>query len=162
VKKKIAQGDTVHAVYECCGFGYTLHEELVRAGAHCIVTTPMRLNLERRRKNDRMDGRELCVRLSRYLDGHREELKPVRIPSRAEQQRRELGRQREFWKKELRRLENHGRALRIEHEHETLEAGWGRAAQVEEAWRRSAASLCASSWNRWWRRSAQPRRNWIA
>lgn len=124
VKKKIAQGHTVHAVYECCGFGYTLHEELVRAGAHCIVTTPMRLNLERRRKNDRMDGRELCVRLSRYLDGHREELKPVRIPSRAEQQRRELGRQREFWKKELWRMENHGRALRIEHEHETLSAGW--------------------------------------
>jgi transposase len=124
VKQKRAQGDVVHAVYECCGFGYTLHEELGRAGAHCIVTTPMRLNLERRRKNDRMDGRELCVRLSRYLDGHREELKPIRIPSRAEQQRRELGRQREFWKKELRRLENHGRALRIEHEHETLSAGW--------------------------------------
>jgi hypothetical protein len=35
-----------------------------------------------------------------------------------------MGRQREFWKRQLRRLENHGRALRIEHEHETLEAGW--------------------------------------
>ena len=46
------------------------------------------------------------------------------IPSRAEQQGRELGRQREFWKKELRRLENHGWALRIEHQHETLSAGW--------------------------------------
>jgi transposase len=124
VKQKREQGDVVHAVYESGGFGYTLHEELVGAGAHCIVTRPMRLNLERRRKNDRMDARELCVRLSRYLDGHREELKPIRIPNRAEQQRRELGRQREFWKKELRRLENHGRALRIEHEHETLSAGW--------------------------------------
>jgi hypothetical protein len=71
-----------------------------------------------------MDARELCVRLSRYLDGQREELRPIRIPSRAEQQRRELGRQREFWKREVRRLENHGRALRIEHEHETLQAGW--------------------------------------
>jgi transposase len=122
VKRKVAQGHTVHMVYECCGFGYTLHEELVAAGAHSIVTTPMRLNLERRRKNDRMDGRELCVRLSRYLDGQGEELKPIRIPSRTEQQRRELGRQREFWKSELQRLENHGRALRIEHEHETLSA----------------------------------------
>jgi transposase len=124
VKQRTARGEVVHAVYESCGFGYTLHEELIGAGAHCIVTTPMRLNLERRRKNDRMDGRELCVRLSRYLDGHRDELKAIRIPSRAEQQRRELGRQREFWKRELRRLENHGRALRIEHEHETLSAGW--------------------------------------
>ena len=124
VKNKTAAGHRVFTVYECCGFGYSLHKELFAAGAHSIVTTPMRLNLERRRKNDRMDARELCVRLSRYLDGHKDELRPIRIPSRAEQQRRELGRQREFWKREVRRLENHGRALRIEHEHETLEAGW--------------------------------------
>jgi transposase len=124
VKQKVALGHVVHTVYECCGFGYTLHEELRQAGAHSLITTPMRLNLERRRKNDRMDARELCVRLSRHLDGHQDELRPIRIPSRAEQQRRELGRQREFWKRQLRRLENHGRALRIEHEHETLPAGW--------------------------------------
>jgi len=80
--------------------------------------------LERRRKNDRLDAHELCMRLSRYLDGHMHELRPIRIPSRAEGQRRELGRQREFWKRQLRRLENHGRALRIEHEHETLPAEW--------------------------------------
>jgi transposase len=124
VREKRAQGEAVHTVYESCGFGYTLHEQLLCAGARSLVTTPMRLNLERQRKNDRMDARELCVRLSRYLDGQQEELHPIRIPSRAEQQRRELGRQREFWKREVRRLENHGRALRIEHEHETLEAGW--------------------------------------
>src|SRR5216117_4133542 len=47
----------------------------------------MRLNLERRRKNDRMDARELCVRLSRYLDGHRDELRAIRIPSRPERER---------------------------------------------------------------------------
>jgi transposase len=127
IRGKVAEGDTVYTVYECCGFGYTLHEELIKAGARSLITTPMRLNLERRRKNDRMDGRELCMRLSRYLEGQKEELKVIRIPSRAEQQRRELGRQREFWKRELRRLENHGRALRIEHEHETLEGGWGGA-----------------------------------
>ncbi len=125
VKQKVGVGDVVYAVWECCGFGYTLHEQLTQAGAKSVGTTPMRLNLERRRKNDRMDARELCVRLSRYLDGQREELRPIRIPSRGEQQRRELGRQREFWKRQVRRLENHGRALRIEHEHETLEAGWG-------------------------------------
>lgn len=124
VREKVAAGHTVYTVYECCGFGYTLHEQLEAAGAQSIITTPMRLNLDRRRKNDRMDARELCVRLSRYLDGQKEELKPIRIASRVERERRELGRQREFWKRELRRLENHGRALRIEHEHETLSAGW--------------------------------------
>jgi transposase len=124
VNQKIALGYRVHAVSECCGFGYTVHEQLSGAGAHSLISTPMRLNLERRRKNDQMDARELCVRLSRYLDGHKDELRPIRIPSRSERERRELGRQREFWKKQLRRLENHGRALRIEHEHESLSAGW--------------------------------------
>src|SRR6185436_13524316 len=124
IQKQIAAGHAVHTVYEACGFGYTLHHALGAAGARSLVTTPMRLSLERRRKNDRLDARALCVRLSRHLDGHAHELRPIRIPSRAEQQRRELGRQREFWKRALRRLENHGRALRIECEHETLPAGW--------------------------------------
>lgn len=124
VQKQIAAGHEVQTVYEACGFGYTLHHELIAAGAHSLVTTPMRLSPERRRKNDRLDARELCVRLSRHLEGHAHELKPIRVPTTAEQQRRELGRQREFFKREWRRLENHGRALRIEFEHETLPAGW--------------------------------------
>lgn len=124
VQKQIAAGHSVHTVYEACGFGYTLHHQLVAAGAHSLVTTPMRLSVERRRKNDRLDARELCVRLSRHLDGHAHELKPIRIPTQVEQERRELGRQRNFFLRELRRLENHGRALRIEFEHETLPAGW--------------------------------------
>jgi transposase len=124
VQKQVAAGHAVHTVYECCGFGYTLHEALITAGAQSIVTTPLRLSPERRRKNDRLDARALCVRLARHLDGHRHELRPIRIPTRPEQERRELGRQREFWKRQVRRLDNHGRALRIQFEHETLPAGW--------------------------------------
>jgi len=124
IQKQVAAGHQVHTVYEACGFGYTLHHQLLAAGAHSLVTTPMGLSPERRRKNDRLDARELCVRLSRHLDGHAHELKPIRIPTPEEQQRRELGRQRGFFLRELRRLENHGRALRIEFEHETLPGGW--------------------------------------
>jgi hypothetical protein len=43
VKEQTAAGHAVHSVYECCGFGYTLHEELVAAGARSLVTTPVRL-----------------------------------------------------------------------------------------------------------------------
>lgn len=124
VREQVAAGHTVHSVYECCGFGYVLHEKLTAAGAHSLVTTPVRLNPERRRKNDRLDAWELCVRLSRHLDGHERELHPVRIPSREEQQRRQVGRERDFWKRQIRRMENHGRALRIEFEHETLPGNW--------------------------------------
>src|SRR5690349_6823619 len=90
VQTTIAAGHAVHTVYECCGFGYTLHEQLTAAGAQSLITTPLRLSPERRRKNDRLDARELCVRLSRYLAGHTHELRPIRIHSRAEVQRREL------------------------------------------------------------------------
>jgi transposase len=124
IKERIAAGHTVHTVYESCGLGYTLHRELVAAGAHSLVITPTRLDPERRRKNDRLDARELCVRLSRYLDGNKDELATIRVPSVAEQQRREYGRQRQFWGQQLRRLENHGRALRLEYEHQTLPSGW--------------------------------------
>ena len=52
---------TANAVYECCGFGYTLHEQLSQVGARSLITTPMRLNLEGRRKNDRMaTSRHAC------------------------------------------------------------------------------------------------------
>lgn len=135
VREQVAAGHEVYTVYEACGFGYTLHEELTAAGATNVVTTPTRLSPERRRKNDRLDARELCVRLARHLDGHAHELHPVRIPTRAERERRELGRQREFWVREIRRLENHGRALRLEHEHATLPGGWA----GPRKWKRLAA-----------------------
>lgn len=51
VREQVAAGHEVHTVAESCGFGYTLHEELVAAGARSLITTPTRLSPERRRKN---------------------------------------------------------------------------------------------------------------
>jgi len=124
VQAQVRAGHTVWTVYESCGFGYTLHYQLVGAGARSLIISPVRLHPERRRKNDRLDSRALCLRLSRYLDGQKDELPVIRVPSVAEQQRRELGRQRKFWHKQVRQLENHGRALRLEHELKTLPGGW--------------------------------------
>ncbi len=124
VREKVQAGHTVWTVYESCGFGYTLHYQLVEAGARNLVISPVRLHPQRRRKNDRLDSRQLCLRLSRYLDGQKDELPVIRVPTVAEQQRRELGRQRQFWSKQVRQLENHGRALRLEHELQTLPSGW--------------------------------------
>jgi len=124
VKTQVQAGHVVHTVYESCGFGYSLHSQLVEAGAHSCVISPVRLDTQRRRKNDRLDSRQLCLRLTRYLDGQKDELSVIRVPTVQEQQRRELGRQRKFWNKQVRQLENHGRALRLEHEFKTLPAGW--------------------------------------
>src|ERR1017187_6134588 len=40
VRDKVQAGHTVCTVYESCGFGYTLHYQLVEAGAHSLVISP--------------------------------------------------------------------------------------------------------------------------
>ena len=86
----------------------------------------MLLDNSRLRKNDRLDSGQLCLRLSRYVDGQLKELHVIRVPSVAEQQRRETGRQRDFWRGLIGRMANHGRALRLEHEGKTLAGQWWR------------------------------------
>ena len=124
VKARVQEGHVVWAVYEACGFGYTLYWKLREAGAHALVIAPIKLDSQRRRKTDGLDARQLCGRLTRYLDGQRHELPVIRVPSVAEQQRRETARQRLFWRSEVHRLASHGRALRLEHEHKGLEGLW--------------------------------------
>ena len=92
VAKWVAEGLQVCAVQESCGFGFVLHRRLVEAGAQSFLITPIALNGQR--KTDKLDARALCLRLSRWLDGNRDELAPIRIPSEAEQHRRETTRRR--------------------------------------------------------------------
>lgn len=129
VKARVQEGHVVWSVYEACGFGYTLHWKLTEAGAHNVVIAPMTLDAQRRRKTDGLDARQLCGRLTRYLDGQKNELPVIRVPSVEEQQRRETGRQRLFWRSEVQRLASHGRALRLEHEHQGLTGRWWTARQ---------------------------------
>ena len=43
VEGLLAQGHTVHVVYEACGFGFGLYRALQKAGAHCVVIAPRKL-----------------------------------------------------------------------------------------------------------------------
>jgi transposase len=124
VKARVQEGHVVWAVYEACGFGYTLYWKLREVGAHVLVIAPIKLDTQRARKTDGLDARQMCGRLTRYLDGQRNELPVIRVPSVAEQQRREVARQRLFWRSEVHRLASHGRALRLEHEHQGLDGQW--------------------------------------
>ncbi len=94
---KLAQGGgQVHAVYEACGFGFTLQRQLSALGIHCYVVAPQKLDERQQRvKTDGRDAKALCLRLDRYLEGNRDALAVVRIPSEEEEQRRALHRQRE-------------------------------------------------------------------
>jgi transposase len=137
VREMTSAGHVVYTVYESCGFGYCLHDDLREAGAISRVITPTLLDRARRRKNDRLDSAQLCLRLSRYVDGQQKELHVIRVPSVPEQQRRETGRQRAFWRGLLLTMANHGRALRLEHEGKSLSGHWW----GPRVWQRIAPAL---------------------
>jgi transposase len=122
VAKWIGEGFQVFAVQESCGFGFVLHRELEAAGARSCLITPVSLN--DRRKTDKLDARALCQRLVRWVDGNRDELRPIRIPSEAEQRRRETTRRRQFLARQIRCLANRGHGQVAEHCHETLPSRW--------------------------------------
>ena len=122
VRQWVAQGFQVFCVQESCGFGFVLHRELVAAGAQSFLITPVALNGQR--KTDKLDARALCLRLSRWLDGNRDELSPIRIPSEAEQRQRDGTRRRKFLARHIRSLANHGHGQVAEYCHAPLPSRW--------------------------------------
>jgi transposase len=122
VARWIGAGLQVFCVQESCGFGFVLHRELVAAGARSFLITPVSLN--DRRKTDKLDARALCQRLVRWVDGNKDELRPIRIPSEAEQRRRETTRRRQFLARQIRCLANRGHGQVAEHCHEKLPSRW--------------------------------------
>lgn len=122
VIKWVAEGYQVFCVQESCGFGFTLQRELVAAGAQSFMITPIALNGAR--KTDKLDARALCQRLSRWLDGDKDELAPIRIPSLTEQQKREGTRRRKFLGRLIRMLANRGHGQVAEYLHEPLPSRW--------------------------------------
>ena len=122
VKQWVAEGVQVFCVEESCGFGFVLHRELVAAGGQSFLITPIALNGQR--KTDKLDARALCLRLSRWLDGNRDELAPIRIPSEAEQRLREGTRRRKFLAGAIRSLANRGHSQVAEYCHAQLPHRW--------------------------------------
>ena len=92
------------------------------AGAQSFLITPVDLNGHR--KTDKVDARALCLRLSRWVDGNRDELAPIRIPTQAEQRRRETTRRRQFLTQQLRCLANRGHGQVAEYCHQKLPSHW--------------------------------------
>src|SRR5213596_3033101 len=137
VKRWVAEGLAVYCVQESCGLGFVLHRELVDAGAQSLLITPIALN--DRRKTDKLDARALCLRLSRYLDGNRDKLAPIRVPSPEEQRKREGTRRRQFLKREVRCLANRAHGQVAEYCHQKLPHRWWGARH----WKKLSAMLDA-------------------
>ena len=120
-----SEGVEVYAVYEAYGFGFSLQRQLTALGIHCYVVCPQKLDERNKRvKTDGLDAKALCLKLDRFVQGNREALALVRIPSEEEEKLRAVHRQREQLVKARKRLEAQGRSLMVNHGMEPLSNWW--------------------------------------
>ena len=125
VAKLRSQGREIYAVYEACGFGFSLQRQLSALGVHCYVVCPQKLDeLAKRVKTDGLDARALCLKLDRFLQGNRAALALVRVPTEEEEQARAIHRQREQLVKVRKVLEAQGRSLMVNHGVEPVQQWW--------------------------------------
>ena len=126
-KLKQKSGAEMHAVYEACGFGFGLQRQLAALGIACHVVCPQKLDEHNKRvKTDGLDAKALCLKLDRFVEGNREALAVVRVPTEEEEQLRAIHRQREQLVKTRKRLEAQGRSLMVNHGVEPVQRWWKR------------------------------------
>ncbi|PYV51270.1 MAG: hypothetical protein DMG98_26165 [Acidobacteria bacterium] len=118
-------GAEVHAVYEACGFGFSLQRQLSALSIHCYVACAQKLDEHNKRvKTDGLDAKALCLKLDRFVQGNRDALARVRVPTEKEEQLRALHRQREQLVKVRKQLEAQGRSLWVNHGFEPVKSWW--------------------------------------
>jgi transposase len=146
-KLKSCSGE-VHAVYEACGFGFSLQRSLTALGIHCHVVCPQKLDERNKRvKTDGLDAKALCLRLDRFVQGNKDALAIVRVPTEEEEQLRAIHRQREQLVKARKQLEAQGRSLLVNHGLEPVQNWWKE---------RTFATLCMPQWIRELLGNSQP------
>ncbi|MFZ1218096.1 MAG: IS110 family transposase [Chthoniobacterales bacterium] len=147
VKQK-SRAAEIHAVYEACGFGFGLQRQLAALGIRCHVVCPQKLDERNKRvKTDGLDAKALCLKLDRYVEGNREALAVVRVPTEEEEQLRAIHRQREQLVKARKQLEAQGRSLMVNHGIEPVKSWWKR---------RTFAALAVPKWMKQMLENSQP------
>jgi transposase len=122
---KQKSGAEIYAVYEACGFGFSLQRNLSSLWINCYVVCPQKLDEGNRRvKTDGLDAKALCLKLDRFLRGNREALALVRVPTEEEERSRAIHRQREQLVKVRKVLEAQGRSLMVNHGIEPVQQWW--------------------------------------
>src|SRR5213594_3573101 len=125
--KLTQSGVEVYAVYEACGFGFSLQRQLSALGIVCHVVCPQKLEERNKRvKTDGLDAKALCLKLDRFVQGNRAALAIVRVPTEEEERSRAIHRQREQLVGARKRLEAQGRSLMVNHGVEPVQNWWSR------------------------------------
>src|SRR6266536_1706236 len=124
-KLKQKSGAEIYAVYEACGFGFSLQRQLSALAIQCYVVCPQKLDEHNKRvKTDGLDAKALCLKLDRFVQGNRDALAIVRVPTEEEERARAIHRQREQLVGARKRLEAQGRSLMVNHGLEPVQNWW--------------------------------------
>jgi transposase len=124
-KLKQKSGAQIYAVYEACGFGFALQRRLSALSIRCYVVCPQKLDEANKRvKTDSLDAKALCLRLDRFVQGNKDALSLVRVPTEEEERSRAIHRQREQLVKARKQLEAQGRSLMVNHGVEPVQQWW--------------------------------------
>jgi transposase len=124
-KELIGRGHRVVLVEEACGFGYRFHRTLRSLGVEALVVATEMLN--RKRKTNRRDAAKLLDQLYDYaVNGHKEALRPIHVPTLEQQKSRRLCRMRSQLIKLRTIVEGQGRGLMFDFDfHDVPETWWG-------------------------------------
>src|ERR1700745_291168 len=91
-QKQLSLAEEVYAVYEAGPLGYVLYWRLRELGIKAYVSAPECLE-QGKRKHNKLDARKLASRLYSYVQGDREMLRVVRVPTPEQEQLRAQSRQ---------------------------------------------------------------------
>ena len=98
------------------GLVFACNGNLAALGIDCHVVCPQKLDERNKRvKTDGLDAKALCLKLDRFVQGNRDALAMVRVPSEEEERARAIHRQREQLVEARKRLEAQGRSLMVNH-----------------------------------------------
>jgi Transposase and inactivated derivatives len=124
-QKQLSLGEEVYAVYEAGPLGYVLYRRLRELGIKAYVSAPECLE-QGKRKHNKLDARKLASRLYSYVQGDREMMRVVRVPTLQEEQLRAHSRQHDQLVAMRKRLGAQGRALVLSQGYGMMKGAWWR------------------------------------
>ena len=124
-QKQLRLAEEVYAVYEAGPLGYVLYRRLRELGIKAYVCAPECLE-QGRRKTNKIDARKLSSRLYSYVQGDREAMRVVYVPSPAQEQLRAQSRQHDQLVATRKALGAQGRALVLSQGYGMMKGAWWR------------------------------------
>jgi transposase len=124
-QKQLSLAEEVYAVYEAGPLGYVLYRRLRELGIKAYVSAPECLE-QGKRKHNKLDARKLASRLYSYVQGDRDMMRVVRVPTPEQERLRAHSRQHDQLVATRKAMAAQGRALVLSQGYGMMKGAWWR------------------------------------